>query len=478
MMENRNATGYRPTWAQIDLDNLSHNLRQIRNNIAPGVRIMACVKAEAYGHGLIPVSRQLVNSGVEFLAVASIDEAVALRSSGIACRILVLGLVLEQDVPALFEYDISPTVCSMALALGLDRHARRTGRAIDVHIKIDTGMARIGIMHDKAYDFVRKVSAFPGIRIEGIFTHLACADTDKLLTLSQISLFDSLVRRLKKNGAAIPLVHAANSMGVASYKNSHFSMVRPGLILYGLRPADDISLDLKPVMSLKTKVIFVKNVKAGTGISYGHTYKTTRATRIATLPIGYGDGYPRNLSNTGPVLINGKRFTIAGRVCMDQVMVDMGREQVKVGDEAVLIGSQAKERISAESLASLAATIPYEIVCGIGSRVPRVYTKKTALPQDKRRRERAVCRIPVRFVDTPSLSGTPGIAADISSGGLKLFTADPVLPYRPYELSLEQRRAEPVRVTASAVWSRPAPGNRHVCGMKFEKELRDFKEVF
>jgi alanine racemase len=473
-VEKQQNVGYRPTWAQIDLDNLTHNYHQIKDLVSPGVKIMACVKAEAYGHGLIQVSRQLASCGVDFLAVASVDEAIALRKAGIDLRVLVLGLALEQDLSCVFEYRITPTVCSLSVARELSRQARLRNQTVDVHIKVDTGMGRIGIIHDKAYAFVKKISNLPNIRIEGIFTHLACADTDEKLTGRQIRLFGSLVKRLRDGGVAIPLVHAANSMGVIAYKGSHFNMVRPGLVLYGLRPCEDAGLDIRPVMALKTRVVFIKDVKAGSGVSYGHTYVTSVSTRIATLPIGYGDGYPRNLSNIGPVLINGQRFSISGRICMDQVMVDVGAASVKVGDEAVLIGKQGGFRISAETLAAVSETIPYEIVCGIGSRVPRVYTHKSLdlRKTDSRKTERFLSRIPVRFLDTPALSSTLGLTEDISAGGIKIFTPEPVLPYRKYNLSLEAANKKPVYLSGTSVWSRPASNGRYVCGIELSRPLK------
>lgn len=372
--------GYRPTWAEVSLDNLQHNLRQVRQRIGAGTGVMACVKADAYGHGLIPVARALVEQGVEYLAVASIDEAIRLRRAGIAAPVLVLGLILRQDIGPLFEYGITPTLCTMDLADALEQEACRRRTPVRVHVKIDTGMGRIGVLYPDAFAFVRSLFCLRHVRVEGIFTHLACADVDRVFTGRQIRMFHALVRRLDLEGMHIPLVHAANSMGVVSYRNSHFSMVRPGLILYGLYPDQGLSISLKPVLSLKSRVVHSKRLKAGSGISYGHTYVTARDSTVVTLPIGYGDGYPRNLSNIGPVLINGRQFIVSGRVCMDQIMVDVGDSRVQVGDEAVLIGSQQAMSVGAEFLAELAGTIPYEIVCGLGSRVPRVYTGRTGRP--------------------------------------------------------------------------------------------------
>jgi alanine racemase len=234
-------------------------------------------------------------------------------------------------------------------------------------------MGRIGVQHYDAYNLITKINKLKYLNVEGVFTHFAFADLNKEFTFYQIDLFDRLIKRLNQNGIKVPLVHAANSMGMLDYKNSHFNMVRPGLIIYGLYPKDNLKIKLKPVLSLKTRVVFIKNVSRGIGISYGHDYITEKATRIATLPIGYGDGYPRNLSNKAEVIIGERRFKMCGKICMDQIMVDLRGAKPKVGDEVVLIGTQGKEKITAGELALKSGTIPYEIVCGLGSRIPRVY---------------------------------------------------------------------------------------------------------
>jgi len=369
----KNYIGYRPTWAEINLNNLAYNFYQIKKLLAPGVKIMVTVKADAYGHGLIPVTKRLISCGVDYLGVASIDEGIRLRQANISLPILILGLILKKDIEPLFRYKLTTTVCTEDLAIALNNKARLLGRPINVHIKVDTGMGRLGVLHEDAEALIKKIYKLKFINTEGLFTHLAFADMNKDFTLYQIDLFKRLLSKLNRASVNIPLIHAANSMGVIDYKNSHFNMVRPGLVIYGLYPKENLNITLKPVLSLKTKVIYIKKVPRGYGISYGHDYVTKKETRIVTLPIGYGDGYPRNLSNKAPVLIRGKRFIISGRICMDQIMVDVGDLPVKVGDEVVLIGPQGKYKITAEELAQLSGTIPYEIVCGLGSRVPRVY---------------------------------------------------------------------------------------------------------
>ncbi len=373
MLKTGSNIGYRPTWAEVNLDNLEHNFKQVKKLLAPKTKIMVTVKADAYGHGLIPVAKRLRSCGVDYLGVASLDEGIRLKEAGIKLPILILGLVLENDIAPLFKYDLIPTLCTEELAVALSRKAHSLNKTINAHIKIDTGMGRLGILCDDAMRFIEKVRNLRFINIEGIFTHFPLADTNKSFTLHQIDLFNHLIARLNKLRLNIPLAHAANSMGVIGYRNSHFNMVRPGLVIYGLYPKENLAISLKPALSLKTKVIYFKKVPKGYGISYGHEYVTGKDTTVVTLPIGYGDGYPRNLSNKAPVLIKGRRFKISGRVCMDQIMVDVGDLSVKIGDEVVLIGTQGKNKITAEELAYLCGTIPYEIVCGLGSRIPRVY---------------------------------------------------------------------------------------------------------
>ncbi|MDI6605733.1 MAG: alanine racemase [Candidatus Omnitrophota bacterium] len=364
---------YRPTWAEVNLDNLGHNFTRIKKIVSAQTKIMVCVKADAYGHGLLPVAKRLQAEGADFLGVASIDEGLKLRQGGIALPVLILGLVFKKDAQVLFKYRLTPTICDAGLAAGLNKKASFLKRPLAVHIKVDTGMGRIGVLHDEAAELVKKIHRLKFINIEGIYTHFAFADSNRDFTRHQLHLFNRLLNDLRKAGIRVPLLHSANSIGLLGYKDSHFNMVRPGLVIYGLYPKEGLKIKLKPVLSLKTRVVFVKQLPAGCGISYGHAYITKNKTNILTLPIGYGDGYPRNLSNQAPVLIKGRRFKVCGRICMDQMMVDAGDLRAKVGDEVVLIGSQGREKVTAEELARLSGTIPYEIVCGLGSRIPRIY---------------------------------------------------------------------------------------------------------
>lgn len=373
MINLENKIGYRPTWAEVNLKSLAFNLNQVKKLLSAKTLILATIKADGYGHGLIPVARKLAASGVDYFGVASIDEGIKLRAAGIKIPVLILGLILKEDIIPLVDYKLIPTICSYDLALKLDRLGQRLAQRIKVHIKVDTGMGRIGLNQQETLKFIRRVRRLKFIEIEGIFTHFALADTNKKFTAGQINSFNQLISQLEAEGIHIPLAHAANSMGLLAYRQSHFNMVRPGLVLYGLYPKTGLKINLKPILSLKTKVMYVKKVAKGRGISYGHIYITKKKTTIITLPIGYGDGYPRNLSNIGSILVKGKRFKICGRICMDQIMVDVGDLKVRLGDEVVLIGKQGKDRISAEELARQCKTIPYEIVCGLGNRIPRVY---------------------------------------------------------------------------------------------------------
>ena len=368
---------YRPTWAEINLKNLDYNLRLVKKLVGPKVKILVPVKSDAYGHGIVAIAKRLEALGIDYLGVASIDEGIALREASITKPILILSTVLSVDVQTLFDYRLVPTVCTKELAFKLNSRAKQKKMVMPIHIKVDTGMHRVGVAHADAFNFIKEIASLKHVKIEGVFTHFPCADNKPSFTRKQIALFEELVKRLKTEGIDIALTHTSNSMGVIGYPEGNFAMVRPGLMLYGLYPKDNLEIRLKPLLGLKTKIIFIKTVPKGKGISYGHTYVTSRKMTVATLPIGYGDGYPRSLSNKAYCLINGKKAKIIGRVCMDQLMVDVTKiKKVRVGQEVVLIGKQKKESISVEQLAKLAGTIPYEIVCNLGGRIKRVYRER------------------------------------------------------------------------------------------------------
>jgi alanine racemase len=365
--------GYRPTWTEVDLSALDFNFRQVKRIIAKNTKIMAVIKCNAYGHGMLPIAKRLTKLGVDYLGVVSIDEGIILRKNKIELPILILGNTMNRDVGAVLGYNLNQTVSDYHLASQLNQKAKGKGKIVGVHIKVDTGMGRLGILYRDAVKLIKEIARLSNLRCVGLFTHFPCADCDPEFTYYQIDIFNQLIRDLKGIGIQFPLLHAANSMGIMGYPQSHFNLVRPGLMLYGIYPKAGLDIKLKPLLSLKSRIIYLKRMPSGQGISYGRSYITKKETTIAVLPVGYGDGYPRNLSNRADVLIKGRRFRISGAVCMDQIMVDVGDLRVRVDDEVVLIGRQGKSEISAEELACLSQTIPYEIVCGIDSRVSRVY---------------------------------------------------------------------------------------------------------
>ncbi|MBU4128536.1 alanine racemase [bacterium] len=369
------------TWAEIDLAALIHNFKEIRKKVGPDVGVMAIVKAQGYGHGMVQVSRPLEKEGVNYFGVTSPTEAFLLRKEGIESPILILGPTLLEKIEKIIKKNITQTICTKEMALALQGECKRFKKRLKVHIEVDTGMGRTGVPHQRALKLIKEIIKIPELVVEGIFTHFSTADEeDKSFTKEQIKKFKEILEKLEKEKINIPLKHAANSAGILGFPESYFNMVRPGLALYGIYPSRYVSrsLDLHPVMSLKSKVIYLKRVKKGATISYGKTYVTNKNTTIAILPIGYEDGYNRLLSNKGEVIIRGKRVRIAGRVCMDQTIIDVGEvPDVKVGDEAVLIGKQGGERVSVEEIAEKVNTVPHEVVCRIAGRVPRVYLKSS-----------------------------------------------------------------------------------------------------
>lgn len=369
----------RPTHAVIDLDAITENIRRIRQRIGPRVKLLAVVKADAYGHGMIHTARTAVAAGVDQFGVANLDEGRALRQAGVDTPVLVMGASLAEQVSELIHYRLTPMVCAIDLAQALATQARSNGIRHPVHIKVDVGMGRLGVPLDQAVPFIREVNRCAGLFVEGLFTHFPCADeADKSVTRAQTTAFRILLGELDHLKIRPPVAHAANSGALLDHPDSHFDMVRPGLILYGYYPSKAASrtIPFQPSLTWKTRVVFLKKVPAGTGLSYGLTYVTPRETVVATLPVGYEDGYVRALSNRGSVLIAGKRAPVIGRVCMDQIMVDVTAiPDVTVGDEVILIGRQKNAQISVETFAERLGTVPNEIVCQIDKRVPRVYLR-------------------------------------------------------------------------------------------------------
>jgi alanine racemase len=368
----------RPTRADIDLDAIEHNVRALRR-LAPDARFMAVVKADGYGHGALPVAQAVLEAGASWLGVAIVEEGIALRKAGITVPMLVLGYTAPAVADLLLTYDIRPAVFDLNFARALSEAAVAAGRKAPVHLKIDTGMGRIGQRPHEAVAFALAVAALPGIIIEGAFTHLATADEpENDYAETQLDRFHHVLGELQKAGVQPEIIHADNSAGIMLHPEGHHALVRGGIAMYGLPPdpAVDWPVDLLPALTWRTQVAMVKTVEAGTPISYGCTYRAAGRERIASLPIGYADGLFRLLSNKGEVLIQGHRCPIVGRVCMDQTMVRLPDDlPVQPGDEVILIGKQQGQRITAGDMARMVGTINYEVVCAISKRVPRIYWK-------------------------------------------------------------------------------------------------------
>jgi alanine racemase len=385
-----------PIWAEIDLDAIAHNLREIRRNIGPSPEIMAVVKANAYGHGAVQVAKTALCHGATRLAVARVSEGIELRESGITAPLLVLGYAPEDCARDIARYRLTPTIYSLRAAQVLSDEAERVGQSIPVHIKIDTGMGRLGIPAgehlggsiEDAVDEIRAISELPGIKFEGIYTHFSSADSaDKKNVLSQLDLFNTLIDELKRQSTKFNIIHCANSASIIDLHQTRFDLVRAGIMLYGLYPSAEVDTNrvhLKPVMQIKARIAHIKNVPSGCPISYGSTHITTSTTRIATIPVGYADGYSRLLSSKGFMLVKEKRVPIVGRVCMDQTMIDV-REfpDLEVGDEVTVLGSRNSTGFDADDIANLTGTINYEVVSTITARVPRIYIGESHLPVDK-----------------------------------------------------------------------------------------------
>lgn len=364
----------RPVWSEIDLAAVKKNVEMIKSSLKPQVKFCAVVKADAYGHGAIPVAGAVLSAGAERLAVALLSEAVELRQAGFLVPIQILGYTPPHQARTVAAYNIAQTVYSLDTAQALAAAGVASGRAVKIHIKIDTGMGRIGILPAEAGDFASAVAKMPGLELEGVFSHFATADAaDKTYAKEQYARFAEALNRIKARGIEVPIRHIANSAATLEMPETHLDMVRPGIILYGLWPSSACkrSLALTPAMQLKAQVAQIKTVGAGASISYGRTYTARSERRIATLPIGYADGWTRLLSGKTDVLIHGCRAPLVGRICMDQCMADVsGIPAVQAGDTAILFGDPA---LSADEVAAVIGTINYELVCMVSKRVPRVY---------------------------------------------------------------------------------------------------------
>ena len=363
------------TWAEIDLPALRHNIALLQNRIGEKTGMMAVVKCNAYGHGAVEVAKEAVYLGVDALGVSSLFEGIELREVFSDIPIVVLSAGISGQAQEFIRYNLSPVVCSWETVNPLAEAAAQKGVKAKIHIKIDTGMGRIGVWHERADEFIRSVHRMPDIRIEGICSHFATADeADLSFSNKQLEWFNALLEKVKD--LSIPYKHISNTGGIFNLPNSHLNMVRPGLSLYGVSPSEHIqnSDEIIPVLSLKTKIAFIKKIPPGRTLSYGRTFRTKKEKIVATLPVGYGDGYPRYLSNKGHVLIHGRRAGILGTVTMDHIMVDITEiPDVHTEDVAVLIGRQGKEEITAREIAEIGGTIPYEIFTSINKRVQRVY---------------------------------------------------------------------------------------------------------
>lgn len=377
---------YRPTQAEINLDHLCDNVEAFREALPKGMKLLACVKANAYGHGAVETARGLEQYGVDYLSVAFLDEALELRRHGIKLPILVLGYTPPEGVAVAWEHDITITLYSREVldAIRNLNTGTSTGK-LKVHIKIDSGMGRLGLLPGKdAVAFVQEVASLDQVMLEGMFTHFAKADeADKTYTLEQYRRFQSVVETLRDQGCVIPIIHTANSAAAIDTPNLSYDMVRVGISLYGLYPSTEVNhqvVKLSPVLTLKTKAVLVKTLPPHWGISYGTRYFTQENERIATLPIGYADGFSRMLTGKAQVLVRGRRVPVVGTICMDQCMVSLQSfaeeaEEIQVGEEVVLIGHQSGECITVDEVAAQLGTIPYEVICMMAHRIPRIYLR-------------------------------------------------------------------------------------------------------
>ena len=369
------AISVRPTTAYVDLDALAYNFRNIREKVGSS-RIMAVVKANAFGHGLLRIAQELEKLGVDQLGVAFLEEGIALRRSGVTCPILVLGGIIGNQIDYFLEFDLQLTASSTFKVHQIDEAAKRLGKRAQIHLKIDCGMRRIGVRAENAHQLFEAALEAQHCETVGIFTHFSSSDSaDREISLRQIDQFEHATRYFEREGLKMPPRHMANSGAILQYPEASYEIVRPGCLLYGFYPSSEVAqtVQVKPVMTLKSRVVYFKQVSAGQGVSYNSTWLAPQDTRVVTIPVGYGDGYSRGLSGKAEVLINGRRYPVIGNITMDALMVDIGQDSAFNGDEVVLLGRQGAEKIEPSELAKYLDTIPYEILTSINTRVPRRY---------------------------------------------------------------------------------------------------------
>ena len=380
-------------WAEVDLEAIAHNVRELRRITDPGADLMAVVKADAYGHGVVEVTRKALENGADSLGVARIEEGIELRKAGFNESVLIFGYTPPALAHKLIGFDLTQTVWSFNTAQALSHVAVSSNKQIKVHLKIDTGMGRLGLLPDcrrppatdqnlmgNAIREAESISSLAGLKLEGVYTHFATADSsDKVYAGKQFKIFIDFLNELRSDGLNPPLCHAANSAAIIDMPETHLDMVRAGIAIYGLYPSDEVNkrkIVLKPAMTLKSKIVHLKKVPPGFKVSYGSTYQTPKSTTIASIPVGYADGFNRLLSSRGQMLVRGRRAPIVGRVCMDQTMLDVGHiPDVDLEDEVVIFGRQEDESITVDEIAATLNTINYEIVSALTARVPRIYPK-------------------------------------------------------------------------------------------------------
>jgi alanine racemase len=374
----------RPVWVEINLNNLAHNIKEVKRIVKPGTMITAVIKADAYGHGAVQIGKTLLENGADRFAVATLSEAIQLRKNYDNVPILILGYTPNENADLVIRHNIIQTIYTYEQALAYSKKAQELNNEVKVHIKVDTGMSRLGMKADQqTIEVIKEISKLPNLMIEGIFTHFAVADEkQKEFTYNQWEKFNFICDTLEKQDINIPIKHVSNSAAIIDLPEMNYNMVRAGIMLYGLYPSDEVdksNVKLKEVMSLKAMISHVKYIEKGTGVSYGLLYKADQTTKIATLPIGYADGYTRLLSGKAQAVVKGKKVPVVGSICMDQCMIEVTGLDVNCGDEVILFGGDGNNYITIDDIAKNIGTINYEIVCMISKRVPRIYIKNNEI---------------------------------------------------------------------------------------------------